>query len=111
MLRNMGGFSIWGLTGCRFTSVQTTKQMNNLFHTVCQIIAPVLASERMECLCDPDWNGDRNQWLSTCGVAEELLSVTNDDDLVDAWDNLTYGEQRMMLSDSLIHFDDCGYRV
>jgi hypothetical protein len=111
MLRDVVGFSIWGLTGCRFTSVQTTKQMNNLFHTVCQIIAPVLASERMECLCDPDWNGDRNQWLSTCGVAEELLSVTNDDDLVDAWDNLTYGEQRMMLSDSLIHFDDCGYRV
>jgi hypothetical protein len=111
MLRDVVGFSIWGLSGCRFASVQTNKQMNNLFHTVCQIIAPVLASERMECLCDPDWNGDRNQWLSIRGVAEELLSVTNDDDLVDAWDNLTYGEQRMMLSDSLSHFDDCGYRV
>jgi len=108
MLRLVVDSSPLGLAGCRFTSVQT-KQMNNLFPAVCQIIAPVMASDRLECLTDPDWDGNRNAWLSTYGVAEELLSVTNDEALVDAWDNLSYGDQRLMLADALCHFDDCGY--
>ena len=106
MLRNVGAFHRSGQPCSRLISVQTN-QVNNLFPAICQIIAPDLASERLNCLCDPDWNGSRNSWLSTCGVAEELFNVTNDEFLADAWDDLTYGEQMQMLVDALDHFDDC----